>query len=183
MLRTRSGLSVGIFALAAGCGGTYTPTSPGLDMATKLVDMATKPADLGPTSDIAMLQPDMTTTMPIPPGCDTTTVVSGTQAYATITSSTGMRCMGAGCHNNGTLKPQFNTQATFMTAMAQNSTATMPYVTPNNPDQSYLLYKLRGLQTTVRNGGGAQMPRTGTLLTNAEICTVYNWVLHSAPSS
>ena len=182
MIRILGGLFLGGFtlalALAAGC-GTYTPPVTGkadLDMPP--------PTDLGDPSDQAMVAgPDMVTTLPVPAGCNTQTVVTGTQAYTTLTTAANTRCMGGNCHNNS-IKPLFSTQATFMAAtINQASTATMPYVTPNSPDKSYILYKLRGLQATVRNGGGAQMPRGGTPLTTAESCTMYNWVLHGAPAN
>lgn len=175
MLRTLSGFLLGIFVLAAGC-GNVAPTGGGN------VDLVGSTTDMGGLSDQAgPLGPDMVTTLPIPPNCNTATVVTGTQAYSTLTGSTGTRCMGGNCHNNN-IKPLFSTRATFMAAtINMSSTSLLPYVTPNVPDRSYVLYKLRGLAANVRNGGGAQMPRGGTPLTDAEFCVMYNWVLHGAP--
>ena len=114
-------------------------------------------------------------------GCNTATIVSGTQAYATLTGTNGQRCFGAGCHN-GAQRPMFTSQTTFMNAVInQSSTTGVAYITPNNPDKSYLLYKLRGLQTLIRNGAGQQMPKGGTPLTDAQFCMMYDWVLHGAP--
>lgn len=180
MLRTLRGLSLGIFALVIGCGNNTS--YPGK------VDLA-KPSDggngsdLGPLDDLAGPQPDMTVTIPVPAGCNTTTVVSGTLAYTTLTGSNGQRCFGGGCHN-GAQRPLFTSQATFMNAVLnQPSTTAVPYITPNNPDKSYLLYKLRNLQTLIRNGAGVQMPKGGTPLTDAQFCTMYDWVLHGAPKT
>lgn len=174
MLRTFSGLFIGIFGLAAGC-GNVTPTGGGT------MDLTGMPTDMGVVSDQAgPLGPDMVTVLPAPTNCDTATIITGTQAYTTLIGPTGLRCQ-AGCHNI-TVKPVFSTRATFMAAtINQPSSSVLPYVVPNMPDRSYLLYKLRGLQAMVRNGGGLQMPRNGTPLTDVEYCQIYDWVLHGAP--
>ena len=64
-----------------------------------------------------------------------------------------------------------------------NSTSVYKYVVPGNPDRSYLLYKLRNLQTKVTNGGGAQMPRGLPPLSDTDFCTMYNWVRSGAPTT
>ena len=173
MLRIIGALSFGVFALAAGCGNNSPIVSK---------------SDLGMSSDLGVtdqgggsLGPDMSTTLPVPTGCNTATVVTGTQAYTTLTGSNGQRCMGGNCHNNNN-RPLFTNQTSFMAAVRnQSSTTPLPYVTPNVPDRSFLLYKLANRQATVLRGGGVQMPRDGTPLTSAEQCVIYNWVLHGAP--
>ena len=73
--------------------------------------------------------------------------VTGTTAYGII--SAGNRCMGQNCHNNAQA-PVFSTRQTFMAAMInKNSTSAYQFVVPNMPDQSYLLYKLRGTHLSV----------------------------------
>lgn len=173
MLRIACGVTLSILAFAAGCGNSNpTPTSTP-DLATATADLAAPAADLATPSDLA---PPVITP---PPNCNTTTAITGTMAYNTI--SAGNRCMGAGCHNQMQM-PMFSTQATFMAAMInKTSSSAYQYVVPNMPDKSYLLYKLRGTQLSVPNGNGGQMPTGGTLLTNAEFCTVYTWVLRGAP--
>lgn len=177
MLRMLRGLLLGVIALTAGC-GNYSPLPGKLDLA---VQTDAGKSDLGQSSDLAGPQPDMTVVLPVPAGCNTATIITGTQAYVTLTGSNGLRCFGGGCHN-GAQRPLFTSQTTFMNAVInQSSTTGVPYIAPNNPDRSYLLYKLRGLQTLIRNGAGQQMPKGGTPLTDAEFCRMYDWVLHGAP--
>lgn len=174
MLRILGGLFMGIFALAAGCGGT-PPTAGNTDLGPN------SSADMG-ISDMAVYTgPDMVTTLPIPPGCNTQTAVTGTQAYTALTLANNTRCMGGKCHNTG-IPPLFSSKATMREVMiSKPSTASgMPYITPGNPDRSFMMYKIRGLQTSVRDGGGSQMPKGGVALTNAEACMVYNWILQGA---
>lgn len=180
MLRILGGLFLTVVATAAGC-GAYMPSN------TSQGEMGGTAADLGVIADQAVFSgPDMVVTLGAPAGCNTTTVVSGSTAYKTLTNGVtgnGMRCMGGACHNN-TISPKFNSQATFMQVMiSQRSTAGVPYITPNNPDASYILYKLAGKQTLFRDGGGLQMPRNGTPLTAAEQCVIYDWILHGAPAN
>lgn len=178
MLRMLRSLSLGVLVLAGGC-GNYNPPTSRADLAQPLGDGGLQ--DLGASGDLAGPQPDMTVTIPVPAGCNTATIVTGTQAYATLTNTNGQRCFGAGCHN-GAQRPVFTSQTTFMNAVInQSSTTGVAYITPNNPDKSYLLYKLRGLQTLIRNGAGQQMPKGGTPLTDAQFCMMYDWVLHGAP--
>ena len=175
LLRFRGGLFVGICALVAGCGAEPTGT-PG----TK-TDLGVPLNDMGTLTDQAVFTgPDMVVTIGAPKNCDTNTVVTGTTAYKTLTNN-GARCLN--CHSSNN-KPAFTNQATFMTATINvKSTADLPYVVPNNPDRSYLMYKLRNQQNLVRNGGGMQMPRGGTPLTDAELCVIHNWILHGAPTN
>lgn len=180
MLRMLRGLLFGVMVLTAGCGNnTSVPGRFDLSLHTD----GGSQSDLGSPGDLAGPQPDMTVVLPVPAGCNTTTIVTGTQAYTTLTGSTGQRCFGGGCHN-GAQRPLFSSQTTFMNAVInQSSTTGLPYIAPNNPDRSYLLYKLRGLQTLIRNGAGQQMPKGGTPLTDAEFCRMYDWVLHGAPKT
>ena len=180
MVRMLGSLSFGIFVLAGGC-GTYNPPASRVDLSQSSGDGGLQ--DLGASGDLAGPQPDMSVILPVPAGCNTATIVTGTQAYATLTGTNGQRCFGGGCHN-GAQRPLFTSQATFMNAVLnQPSTTGVAYITPNNPNQSYLLYKLRGLQTLIRNGAGQQMPKGGTPLTDAQFCMMYDWVLHGAPKN
>lgn len=176
MRRMIYGLTVGLVAMAAGCGGT-TPTG-------SRQDLASVPSDLGAAdmpADLLPLPPDMSYILPVPASCNTTTAVSGTTAYTTLSANN--RCMGGSCHNNLTI-PRFRDQPTFMSSTINvNSTSVYKYVVPGNPDRSYLLYKLRNLQLKVMNGGGMQMPRGLPPLTDAEFCTMYNWVRSGAPTT
>lgn len=173
MLRIACGVTLSILALAAGCDNGNTNPTPTSDLAAPSPDLAAPTPDLATPSDLAP-----PTVVP-PVGCNTTTVVSGTTAYNTI--SAGNRCMGAGCHNQ-MQDPVFSNRATFTAVMINKpSSSAYQYVVPNMPDQSYLLYKLRGTHLSVPKGNGGQMPTGGTFLNDTEFCTVYNWVSHGAP--
>lgn len=52
------------------------------------------------------------------------------------------------------------------------------YVTPGDPDQSYLYLKLAGEQTSV-GGSGTRMPQGG-MLTDDQLLLVRNWILSGA---
>jgi hypothetical protein len=163
-----------LFALAAGCGNnTPVNTTP---------DLAMAPGDLATTTvDLASPQPDMTLLFPVPAGCNTATVVNGTTAFTTLTG--GANCAGGTCHNSGQ-NPTVASQAAFMTAVLNKpSSSAFSYVVPNNPDRSYLLYKLTATPNTAPNGNGSQMPQGKTPLTAVQMCVIYDWILHGAPAT
>jgi hypothetical protein len=56
--------------------------------------------------------------------------------------------------------------------------ANMPWVTPNDPANSYLQYKLAGTQSSV-SGGGGQMPQGGSF-SQTEIDLVEDWIIGGA---
>jgi len=172
MRRLINGLTMCMLTVAVGC-GPHVPSTVDFAHATDMT------MDAG-ISDLATIPgPDMAYAIPVPPGCNTATVVTGTAAFTTL--NTGNRCT-SGCHTTANI-PKFTSQATFMTATINiGSTSAYKYVVPLKPDSSYLLYKLRNLQLKVPNGGGMQMPRGQTPLNDTDFCTVYNWVLHGAPA-
>lgn len=177
MLHTVSGVTLCILALTAGCGNNNPGPASNPDLASASPDLAVPAPDLATPPDLAP------PSVAVPAGCNTTTVVTGTAAYATITGNGGNRCMGGTCHNSGTA-PIFNSRVTFANVMINKaSSSTFQYVVPNMADKSYLLYKLRGTHLSVPGGSGAQMPLGGTLLNDTEFCTVYNWISHGAPAN
>ncbi len=58
----------------------------------------------------------------------------------------------------------------------------MDRIEPFDPDNSYLLHKLRGTQASV-GGSGQRMPRGGPFLSAATINTIEDWVLAGAPET
>lgn len=60
-----------------------------------------------------------------------------------------------------------------------NAGASMPWVTPNEPENSYLYHKIAGTQASV-GGGGDQMPQYASAMSAAEIELVERWILGGA---
>lgn len=86
------------------------------------------------------------------------------------------RCV-AGCH--AASAPQMPDAATAFANMVDvASTATMNYVTPDIPDESYLWHKLAGTHSAV-GGTGAAMPLVGDMCV-VELQTIYAWILAGA---
>lgn len=102
--------------------------------------------------------------------------VTSAQAYAAVIMP---RC---GCHVGGSGGLTMSSAATFKanTVNVDATMASMKRITPNNIDASYLLYKVHGQQGNVLNGGGGQMPLGGQALTDAEKCSLINWVKSGA---
>lgn len=152
----------------AACGGS---TSSSNDMASGNKDMGTTSGDMAtqPQGDMAMPPPVLT----IPSGCDP---ASGTETATSLATLVQTKCFGGTCHNNGSL-PSMKTAAELL-ALKNKQTASntpIPYVTPSDPDKSYLLYKLTNEQLKVANGNGSQMPQGSTLMAS-ELCRFIRWV-------
>ncbi len=62
------------------------------------------------------------------------------------------------------------------------SEALIPYVTPNEPENSYILYKLRGTMLDAPGGGsGVQMPQAKPPLPESDIAKIEAWIMQGAP--
>lgn len=61
----------------------------------------------------------------------------------------------------------------------------MPYVTPSNPEQSWLLRKLEGdfCGVTCEGGCGSRMPKSGDPLDPAALKAVATWIAKGAPDN
>ena len=60
-----------------------------------------------------------------------------------------------------------------------SANAAIDLVTPGDVDRSYLLFKMLNQQTNVVGGGGDPMP-IGKVLSEAQRCTVIEWVRSGA---
>jgi hypothetical protein len=109
------------------------------------------------------------------PNCAAANVTS-VQAYM------GAVMTNCGCHAMGSGGLTINSAATLKgnTVNIDATSALMKRVTPNNVDQSYLLYKILGQHLNVPGGGGGQMPLVGQPLTDAQKCLLINWVKSGA---
>ncbi|MFO0578570.1 MAG: hypothetical protein U1A78_31590 [Polyangia bacterium] len=162
-------ISALMFAMGlAACGNN---TSSGTDMGGSTGDMATQgAADMTQTGDMTMAPPKLT----VPAGCDTTQA----ETAANLNTLVQAKCYGGTCHNNGSL-PSMKSAAELLALKNKSSSSSLPYVTPNDIDKSYLLYKLTGEQLKVPNGNGSKMPQTGSLL-DSEVCRFVRWVKNGA---
>jgi hypothetical protein len=151
----------------AACGGTTTTTDMGgtnNDSGSGTVDM-TGPADM----------------TFVPPTLDVSTCTTATVTLTTIYTNIIMpTCATASCHAVGATPPNFaGGKTTFFTntvgVSANRSTVpNLKYIVANDPNNSFLLYKVTGQQTKIANGG-SPMPLGGSL-TAAQQCQIINWV-------
>lgn len=160
-------VALGAVGLAA-CGGGTTPSNT-TDMSTNTMrDMAT-----GTPADMAMAPPMLT----VPAGC--TPMMAG-QTSSTLYSTIVMaKCSGQTCHSNLTVPALKSAADVLALKNKQSSTPSMPYVTPGNINNSYLLYKLTGEQLKVPSGSGGRMPE-GSPLPDSDICKFIQWVATGA---
>ena len=158
-------------------------------------DMSMNQNDLRMASDMAMLdmtmpQPDMAMpppTLMIPAGCVVpSSPVTLASFYGTLINGTsGNRCANAtSCHVlNGQLPrftpdmAGFRTNVVNVSAGRTQQAPNMMYIKPNDPDNSFILYKITGQQNKLLSAPGVQMPYDGPpYLTPTEQCTLINWV-------
>jgi hypothetical protein len=85
------------------------------------------------------------------------------------------------CHQGGQGGLTMTSPATLVSnnVNVDATVADMKRVTPNNVDQSYLLYKVFNQHNNVPNGGGNKMP-PGPNLSATQQCLLVNWVKSGA---
>jgi hypothetical protein len=143
--------------------------------------MAMDPSDMsGPPRDLAMIDMAMVPTLTPLSGCAAAMVTTAT-VYSNIISS---RCAKSNCHG-GNIGPNMSGGAAAFSAAVVNVTA-RPQLTnfdearPNDPNNSFILYKVTGQQSKVPFGG-SRMPADGPpYLTAADQCLLYNWIQSGA---
>ncbi|MCY1060118.1 DUF4215 domain-containing protein [Nannocystis sp. SCPEA4] len=97
--------------------------------------------------------------------------VSAAQAWQAVKGS-------CNCHGNGVgTSLIFKDGESFRDSMVgvPSTMAAIDIVTAGDVDRSYLLFKLLNQQTNVVGGGGNPMP-IGKVLSDAQLCTVIEWV-------
>lgn len=149
-----------------------------LQMPPNYADMATPPDLSHPVSDLALGPPDLSpAVLVVPAGC-TFTTVRLTDFYPAVVTS---NCATAGCHISGGSLPRMDTAAIFFASTVSASSSNgMKYITPNNANTSYLLYKVMGQQAKVTTSPGNQMPNGKPALSPTQQCQLINWVLSGA---
>jgi len=110
------------------------------------------------------------------PNCMAANVTAATVFTNVMQPSCSCHLMGVG---GLTMSSAANMKTNTVNVDATN--AAMKHITPNNVDQSYLLYKVFAQQANVPGGGGGNMPLGGGMLTAAQQCQLINWVKSGAP--
>lgn len=100
--------------------------------------------------------------------------------YADVQAIFDVSCATSGCHN-GTFEPDLRASASpaSMVNVAAASAPGLDYVVPGDPDNSYLLHKINGTQTSV-GGSGARMPTAGCCLSDEEVGMISTWIYNGA---
>jgi hypothetical protein len=167
MIRTATRCAMALVFVAA-CGKDNTT----MDMNSNK-DMA---PDLSSPPDMTVVPP----TFAVPGGCAVANVT-----LATVYPIINTNCATVNCHRSGATTPVMgpNDMNMFRTNVVNVSAARQPaslnYVTPNNLDNSFLVYKVTGQQAKVQFGG-AQMPNNQPPLSATDQCTIINWVRSGA---
>lgn len=168
----------------AACGGTPTPAdlspnddlSTSADMAAPSGDMTAPPGDMAtPAGDMAMVGPKLSGV-----NCQMATVTAE-MLFDQLVKNTMKGC--ADCHV-GRMQGMLDLgSADKLRALkgAASTGSSMKMVTADDPDQSYLLYKIYGQQAAPGVGGrGMNMPLRRPELSNADKCLFVNWVRSGA---
>lgn len=167
-----------VLALTGACGGNQT-TNNSSDMASSSHDQGTS-SDLSMISDLTSPPRDMSPPELTGVSCATATVTANT-VYSTVIMTS---CAGMGCHvgTGATETPMYGTSGATLIAATVNkpSSATMNYITANDLNHSYLLYKVYGQHLKVPMGSGGQMPEGGGMLSDPNLCLLVNWVRSGA---
>jgi hypothetical protein len=159
-----------IFAVAVlgACGGGTTTPNPTTDMAA--------------AGDMAGVIVDMTVVPPkvkAPAASCVQGTATSAQVFAIFNGLAAGKCSTSNCHG-GPTPPKITSAADVKAMVGLASFSSFKYVEASSPDTSYLLYKLAGQAALVKGGGGGQMPEGAPALSDADYCTVYNWIRSGA---
>lgn len=89
-------------------------------------------------------------------------------------------CAVSGCHAAGGTTPDLTD---YDAVVGQASAVSgLDYVSPGDPDASYLFAKVSGTQAAL-GGSGGQMPLGGSPLSEADRDTLSTWILDGAPAA
>lgn len=85
-----------------------------------------------------------------------------------------------GCHRSGSPSAGLNMTdaAAYNSLVGQPSSNGLNYVTPGDPEQSYMAHKIQG--THVAAGGAGSMMPLGGDLSNADVATIVEWISDGA---
>jgi hypothetical protein len=129
------------------------------------------------TADMATTKTTLTLTG-VPTGCPATETAA--DLYTSVVKNS---CAIDGCHGtNGTsftISAAADLNSKWVGIKSPLYTAvTMPFVTANSVNNSFIMYKLTGSQGNY----GLQMPETGGPLSSAQLCKFVSWINSGAPA-
>ena len=112
----------------------------------------------------------------LPTGCPSSQTAS--DLYTTVVANS---CATASCHGNNGTSFQLGSAADLRDKFVGKSSklyagVSMPYVTANDVNKSWIMYKLTGSQGQF----GSKMPLGGSL-TNEQLCKFVAWINSGAP--
>ena len=96
-------------------------------------------------------------------------------------------CQGAGCHSAGQSVPDLETDPYAAIVGVMPLSAAVPYVTPGDPQTSYLWHKIAATHTLEANlggcgcgGAGNPMPSGGATISDQDKDTIFAWIEQGA---
>lgn len=96
-------------------------------------------------------------------------------------------CQGAGCHSAGQNVPDLETDPYAAIVSVMPLSAAVPYVTPGDPQTSYLWHKIAATHALEANlggcgcgGAGNPMPSGGGTISDADKDTIFAWIEQGA---
>ena len=87
-------------------------------------------------------------------------------------------CAFSGCHVSGSVSPDLSGNS-YSRIVNQSSSIGMNYITPNNPDESYILQKIIG--SNIINGN--RMPLNSSQLASEKIDSMIEWINDGAQNN
>ena len=153
------------------CWISKTPVLPLMMTASLLV--ACDPGDDEAGDDMAAMdmEPEEDSDGEEPPPPD-----GAQEGFAEVASILAASCS---CHESGAGGLSFGGDAYGALVAVPANGADLSYVEPGEPENSYLVHKLRGTQASV-GGAGSPMPLGGDL-SEAQIVTIEAWIEDGAP--
>ncbi len=109
-------------------------------------------------------------------------VAGGTSAtFSSILQVLVARC--ATCHAAGAEFPRLDAEGAYAGLVGvQSLQSSLKLVDPGAPEQSYLLYKLRGDAASVGGTPSTPMPPSDSLLEAADLAAIEAWIANGAPN-
>ena len=119
--------------------------------------------------------------------CEHSKIIAPEQSEATLAKVQNdifsPKCAVSGCHVPGTFAPiplrTANESYTRLVGVASSQKPNLNRVTPNEPDDSYLIQKIRGASGI----SGGRMPLNSSALSSSEIDLIREWIENGAENN
>ena len=111
-----------------------------------------------------------------------TGAAAGTTFSSIVRTILVPRCATSACHAAGGTPPILEASAAYDQLVGvQSDQSSMKQVEPNQPEQSYLVHKLRGTAASVGGSVATIMPTDGALAP-ADLAAIEAWIANGAPN-